>query len=88
VLPQDIESYTSLSQQCEAEDVMNMLHTLFSVFDALTTKHGVFKVETIGKPTTHACPTSFQLPLAYNLQATIDRLAQFTKGRWVEDAPR
>jgi hypothetical protein len=46
---QDIESYTSLSQRCEAEDVMNMLHTLFSVFDALTTKHGVFKVETIGE---------------------------------------
>jgi hypothetical protein len=28
---------------------MNMLHTLFSRFDALSTQMGVFKVETIGK---------------------------------------
>jgi class 3 adenylate cyclase len=46
---QDIVSYTSLAQQCEPEDIMNMLHTLFSRFDALCKKHGVFKVETIGK---------------------------------------
>jgi class 3 adenylate cyclase len=46
---QDIEGYTSLSQQCEPEDIMNMLHTLFSAFDALTVKHGIFKVETIGE---------------------------------------
>jgi guanylate cyclase soluble subunit beta len=48
---QDIESYTSLSQQCEPEDIMNMLHTLFSVIDAMTTQHGAFKVETIGEST-------------------------------------
>jgi class 3 adenylate cyclase len=46
---QDIVSFTSLSQQCEPEDIMNMLHTLFSRFDALSTDMGVFKVETIGE---------------------------------------
>jgi class 3 adenylate cyclase len=50
---QDIEAFTSLAQQCETEDIMNMLHTLFSVFDALSAQHGVFKVETIGKFSSH-----------------------------------
>jgi hypothetical protein len=30
---QDIVEFTSLSKRCEAEDIMNMLHTLFSRFD-------------------------------------------------------
>jgi hypothetical protein len=46
---QDIVSYTELTQKCEAEDIMNMLHTLFSRLDALATALGVFKVETIGE---------------------------------------
>jgi hypothetical protein len=45
---QDIVSYTPLTQQCEPEDIMNMLHTLFSRLDAVTSALGIFKVETIG----------------------------------------
>jgi hypothetical protein len=46
---QDIVSFTNLCDKCSPEDVMNMLHSLFSRFDALSAQYGVFKVETIGK---------------------------------------
>ncbi|KAJ9510625.1 hypothetical protein QJQ45_027494 [Haematococcus lacustris] len=48
VLFADIVGFTNMSQQCEPEDVMRMLHDLFSRYDALCGLHGVYKVETIG----------------------------------------
>jgi class 3 adenylate cyclase len=47
-VPQDIVSFTTISECCEPEDVMNMLHSLFTRYDTLSAEHGVFKVETIG----------------------------------------
>ncbi|KAJ9509415.1 hypothetical protein QJQ45_001873 [Haematococcus lacustris] len=43
VLFADIVGFTNMSQQCEPEDVMRMLHDLFSRYDALCGLHGVYK---------------------------------------------
>ncbi|KAG2440999.1 hypothetical protein HXX76_003852 [Chlamydomonas incerta] len=48
VLFADIVGYTALSQSVEPEEVMMMLHALYTKYDALCTLHGVYKVETIG----------------------------------------
>eukprot|EP00899_Mesostigma_viride_P020797 jgi/Mesvir1/28719/Mv19688-RA.2 len=44
----DIVGFTSHSAQLLPIEVMQMLDRLYTQFDALTTKHGLFKVETIG----------------------------------------
>ena len=44
----DIVSFTSLAASVGAEDVVAILNIVFSTFDALTTRHRVYKVETIG----------------------------------------
>lgn len=67
VCMQDIVGYTSLSQECEPEQIMAMLHELFMRYDALTGAFGVYKVETI-VGSTSAAP----LPcLAPTLPATL-----------------
>ncbi|WIA39175.1 hypothetical protein OEZ86_005300 [Tetradesmus obliquus] len=40
--------YTELADKVEPEQVMLLLHQLFSRYDALCSTHGVYKVETIG----------------------------------------
>ena len=49
--PPDIVSFTDISRRLQPESVMTMLHRLYNAFDALTLKHGLFKVETIGGET-------------------------------------
>ena len=44
----DIVQFTALAAVIRPEDVVAILNVLFSTFDALTTLHGVYKVETIG----------------------------------------
>ena len=44
----DIVSFTNLSATHSTQDVIRMLDTLFSEFDNLTDKYGIYKVETIG----------------------------------------
>ncbi|KAK3238909.1 hypothetical protein CYMTET_51119 [Cymbomonas tetramitiformis] len=44
----DIVGFTDISQELTALQVMDMLDRLYSKFDAVARKHGVFKVETIG----------------------------------------
>ena len=44
----DIVSFTTLSSSYPTQHVMQMLDTLFSEFDKLTDKYGVYKIETIG----------------------------------------
>ena len=44
----DIVEFTSLAGSVGAEDVVAILNIVFSTFDALTTRHKVYKVETIG----------------------------------------
>ena len=47
-LPQDIVGFTSMSKQVKPEAVMTFLNELFSIFDNLTDKYGVQKIETAG----------------------------------------
>jgi class 3 adenylate cyclase len=44
----DIVNFTTISSSLEPRKVANMLDRLYSAFDNLSTKHDVFKVETIG----------------------------------------
>ena len=44
----DIVGFTTISQTMPPEKVMAMLDDMYSRFDALVRKHGLFKVETIG----------------------------------------
>ena len=44
----DIIRFTDISRALTAVKVCNMLDRLYLAFDALATKHDVFKVETIG----------------------------------------
>ncbi|CAJ1957895.1 unnamed protein product [Cylindrotheca closterium] len=44
----DIVRFTDISRALSAVKVCNMLDRLYMAFDELSTKHGVFKVETIG----------------------------------------
>ncbi|GIL70500.1 hypothetical protein Vretimale_3618 [Volvox reticuliferus] len=48
VLFADIVQFTPMSQAMEPQQVMMMLHELFSRYDALLDRHQVYKVETIG----------------------------------------
>jgi class 3 adenylate cyclase len=48
ILFSDIVGFTNISSSLEPKDVMDMLNRLYQRFDALTLKHGLFKVETIG----------------------------------------
>jgi class 3 adenylate cyclase/ABC-type sugar transport system substrate-binding protein len=44
----DVCGYTELSSSLPPQEVMAMMDRLFSAMDALSTKYGLFKVETIG----------------------------------------
>ncbi|XRB16649.1 guanylate cyclase [Pseudoscourfieldia marina] len=48
ILFSDIVGYTAISSSLPPGEVMDMLNRLYTAFDALTTRHGLFKVETIG----------------------------------------
>ena len=47
----DIVSFTTLSASHPTEDIIHMLDSIFTEFDKLTDKHGLYKVETIGEKT-------------------------------------
>ena len=51
VLFSDIVGYTSMSTSVNTADVFDMLNKLYTAFDALSDKHGVYKVDTIGDGT-------------------------------------
>ena len=51
----DIVGFTSLTSQVSTHDIVHMLDQLFLKLDALTDKHGVYKVETIGEKITWPC---------------------------------
>ncbi|GAX85402.1 hypothetical protein CEUSTIGMA_g12818.t1 [Chlamydomonas eustigma] len=48
ILFADIVGFTTLSKEVEPEQVMYMLHDLFTRFDAMCIARGIYKVETIG----------------------------------------
>jgi CheY-like chemotaxis protein len=53
VIFSDIVNFTRHSASNSTLDVMRVLHSMFSMFDLLTSTHGVFKVETIGMVQKH-----------------------------------
>ena len=67
----DIVSFTTISSAASPNEIMTMLDTLFSRFDYLCEKHGVYKLETIGD----AYLVTSGLPNACEDHA--DRLAAF-----------
>ena len=48
VLFADIVNFTSLSQRLSAEEIVNLLDEIFSIFDNLVEKYGLEKIKTIG----------------------------------------
>ncbi|EKX49084.1 hypothetical protein GUITHDRAFT_47105, partial [Guillardia theta CCMP2712] len=44
----DIVNFTSISSRVSADKISHMLNTLYTAFDALVEKHGIYKLETIG----------------------------------------
>jgi len=48
VMFSDVVSFTALASRIRPEDVVAILNVMFSTADALSTKHGIYKVETIG----------------------------------------
>eukprot|EP00951_Prasinocladus_malaysianus_P000025 scaffold159_cov33-Prasinocladus_malaysianus.AAC.1 len=45
----DIVGFTSMASSCNLDELVQMLHLLFSKFDDICRTHGVYKVETIGE---------------------------------------
>ena len=73
----DIVEFTQLAARSRPQDVVAYLNIMFSTFDALTTKHRVYKVETIGDAylacsgvvSKHACHTVDLVRCALDFQA-------------------
>ncbi|XP_063155748.1 guanylate cyclase soluble subunit beta-2-like [Candoia aspera] len=48
ILFSDVVTFTNICSACEPIRIVNMLNSMYSKFDRLTSIHGVYKVETIG----------------------------------------
>ncbi|XP_026509261.1 guanylate cyclase soluble subunit beta-2-like [Terrapene carolina triunguis] len=48
ILFSDIVTFTNICSACEPIQIVNMLNSMYSKFDRLTSVHNVYKVETIG----------------------------------------
>ncbi|KAH0511297.1 Guanylate cyclase soluble subunit beta-2 [Microtus ochrogaster] len=48
ILFSDVVTFTNICAACEPIQIVNMLNTMYSKFDRLTSVHEVYKVETIG----------------------------------------
>lgn len=48
ILFSDIVTFTNMAALCHPMDIVKLLNNLFQRFDQLTTKHDIYKVETIG----------------------------------------
>ncbi|WP_227816359.1 adenylate/guanylate cyclase domain-containing protein [Nitrogeniibacter aestuarii] len=79
----DIVGFTKIAGGLSAQDVFNMLNTVFSHFDDLVEKHGLEKIKTIGDAYMVAggldnrCkdPCSAMADLALDMQAALPRLS-------------
>ncbi|XP_076469686.1 guanylate cyclase soluble subunit beta-2-like [Babylonia areolata] len=48
ILFSDIVTFTNIASACSPMDVVNMLNSLYNHFDSYVSRHGIYKVETIG----------------------------------------
>ena len=48
ILFADIVNFTVLASQIKTKELIYILNEIFGKYDALSDKHGIFKVETIG----------------------------------------
>uniref|UniRef100_A0A8D2KY31 guanylate cyclase n=1 Tax=Varanus komodoensis TaxID=61221 RepID=A0A8D2KY31_VARKO len=48
ILFSDVVTFTNICSVCEPSQIVNMLNSMYSKFDRLTSVHGAYKVETIG----------------------------------------
>jgi len=71
ILFSDIVGFTNISSMAHPTEVMDMLNHLFSLFDKLVEKHGVYKLETIGDAYVVVCG------LPEREQGHADKLAAF-----------
>jgi class 3 adenylate cyclase len=65
----DIVHFTDISRELPAEKVCDMLGRLYEAFDALATKHEVFKVETIGDAWMGVTNCKYLLPIVFRICA-------------------
>ena len=66
VLFSDIVGYTTMSIEAVSTDVFDMLNALYAEFDALSDKHGVYKVDTIGDGASQTLVRPQQLLKSHN----------------------
>jgi len=67
VLFSDIKGFTSLAASIDTVELIDILDTLFSSFDSLTDKYGVYKIETIGKPLLSAIAAAGSLSAVHHV---------------------
>ncbi len=84
VLFADLVSFTELSAQISATQLVDLLNKIFSVFDQLTEKHGLEKIKTIGDaymvvgglPTPRSDHAEAVVEMALDMQREITRFQQ------------
>ena len=67
----DIVSFTPLCGQLEASEIVSMLDDLYTKYDSLCQKHGIYKVETIGNENFTFILRRFN-PLTFSLHRKCD----------------
>lgn len=62
----DIVGFTDISRQLAPAEVMNMLNRLYQEFDAITRKHGLFKVCMMGMMCYNLCDSDLRFNAAFS----------------------
>lgn len=78
----DICGFTPLSAVCSPEDLVELLNEVFSEFDALTERHGLEKIKTIGDaymaaaglPSPHPDPVRAAARMALEMREVVERV--------------
>ncbi|KAL3315821.1 hypothetical protein Ciccas_005546 [Cichlidogyrus casuarinus] len=81
ILFSDVVGFTTICSRMTPLDVVNMLNDMYSVFDQLTEKHKVYKVETIGDAymITAGCPTRTKWHAALIAEMALDMIDSIKK---------
>uniref|UniRef100_A0A1I8GB62 guanylate cyclase n=1 Tax=Macrostomum lignano TaxID=282301 RepID=A0A1I8GB62_9PLAT len=81
VLFSDVVGFTNISSRLQPLQVVDMLNGMYSVFDELTEKHKVYKVETIGDAymIVSGCPTVTKFHAAFVAEMGLDMVKNIVK---------